>query len=352
MNPFEIKSDEVELVPPCLTQSGSWEERNPNSTLRTGLTSGGWFAQAVGIVRPAHLIALLLMNVLWAGSYSAFKALSERLTAGEIVTWRFTMAAVILAGVWRWLPGRGPRGRDLFRALIMGVSVFVLGPRLQVLGVHWGQAGDSSVVVALEPLITAVGAALFLREHVPVKRWIGFAVGMVGIVILNGGWQLQLHGAYLLANLVFISSFACEASYSVLGKPLLERCSPVKLIATALFLGSAVNLVADGPSALAKASVMTAADWGCLTFLSLICTLVGYTFWFVVIREADVNLAAMTILVQPVFGVATAAWFLGEALHWGQLWGTLVVLAGLGLGFAPVWALERPNGVAAVAQPD
>jgi len=268
------------------------------------------------------------------------------------VTWRFTMAAVILAVCWRWLPGRGPCGRDLFRALMMGVLVFVLGPRMQVLGVHWGLAGDSSVVVALEPLITAVGAALFLREQVPIKRWIGFAIGMAGIVILNGGWELRLHGAYLLANLVFISSFVCEASYSVLGKPLLERCSPVKVIATALFLGSAMNLVADGPAALAKVPVMTATDWGCLAFLSLICTLVGYTLWYVVIRETDVNLAALTILVQPVFGVAAAAWFLGEALHWGQLWGALVVLAGLGLGFAPAWISERRNGVAVVAQPD
>jgi drug/metabolite transporter (DMT)-like permease len=292
------------------------------------------------------------MNVLWAGSYSAFKALSEHLTAGEIVTWRFTVPALILAVFWRWLPGDGPRGRDLLRALVMGVLVFVLGPRLQVLGVHWGQAGDSSVVVALEPLITAVGAALFLREPVPAKRWAGFALGMVGIVILNGGWQLRLHGAYLLANLVFISSFVCEASYSVLGKPLLDRCSPIKVIATALFLGSGLNLLVDGPSALAKAPLMTPADWGCLAFLALVCTLLGYTLWYVVIREVDVNLAALTILVQPVFGIAAAAWFLQETLHWGQLWGALVVLAGLGLGFAPAWVLDRRNGVAAAAQPD
>jgi drug/metabolite transporter (DMT)-like permease len=303
-------------------------------------------------VRPVHLTALLLMNVLWAGSYSAFKALSARLSAGEIVTWRFTMAAVVLALFWRWLPGRRPRGTDLLRASAMGVLVFVLGPRLQVLGVQWGQAGDSSVVVALEPLITAVGAALVLREHVPLRRWVGFAVGMVGVVILNGGWQLQVHGAYLLANLVFVSSFVCEASYSVLGKPLLQRCSPIKVIAAALFLGSAVNLVLDGPAALAKAPVLTASDWGCLGFLSLVCTLVGYTLWYVVIREAEVNLAALTILVQPVFGVAAASWLLGEALHWGQLWGTLVVIAGLGLGFAPAWIGERRNGVAALIDPD
>ncbi|MFM1942122.1 MAG: hypothetical protein RI897_1104 [Verrucomicrobiota bacterium] len=273
------------------------------------------------------------MNVFWAASYAAFKVLSVRMAAGEIVTWRFTLAAAGLAAAWRWLPGRGPRGRDLMMASVMGVLVFVLGPRLQVLGVHWGQAGDASVVVALEPLVTAVGAAFFLREHVPMRRWLGFGLGMVGMVILNGGWKLQLNVASMVASLVFLSSFVCEASYSVLGKPLLERASPVKLIGAALLLGTAVNLAVDGPRAMLAVERMTTVDWVSLAYLSAICTLVGYTLWYVVIRDADVNLAALTILVQPVFGVGAAVLFAGESMHWGQLWGSAVVVGGLWLGF-------------------
>jgi drug/metabolite transporter (DMT)-like permease len=299
-------------------------------------------------VRASHLIALLLMNVFWAASYAAFKVLSVRMAAGEIVTWRFTLAAAGLAAAWRWLPGRGPRGRDLLMASVMGVLVFVLGPRLQVLGVHWGQAGDASVVVALEPLVTAVGAAFFLREHVPPRRWIGFGLGMAGMIILNGGWKLELNSASMVASLVFLSSFVCEASYSVLGKPLLERASPVKLIGAALLLGTAVNLLLDGPRAFAVVERMTFVDWASLAYLSVICTLVGYTLWYVVIRDADVNLAALTILVQPVFGVAAAVILAGESIHWGQLWGSLVVVAGLWLGFG---ASERSLPAATSVSP-
>jgi drug/metabolite transporter (DMT)-like permease len=283
-------------------------------------------------MRPVHLLGLLAMNVLWAGSYSAFKALSVRLTAGEIVTWRFGLAAGVLALAWRWLPGRAPRGSDLVRAGLMGLLVFVVGPRLQVLGVQLGRASDSSVVVALEPLVTAVAAAWFLRERVPAHRWAGFGLGMVGIVLLNGGWQLQLSGAGLWANLIFISSFVCESAYSVMGKPLLRRASPIKVVAVALFLGSAVNLAINGPGAASKLWTLTAVDWANLVFLAGVCTLIGYTFWLVVVRESDVSLAALTILVQPVFGVGIAAWLLGEQLHWGQFWGTMAILGGVVLG--------------------
>jgi drug/metabolite transporter (DMT)-like permease len=283
-------------------------------------------------MRPVHLVGLLAMNVLWAGSYSAFKGLSARLTAGEIVTWRFVLAAGVLALVWRWLPGRAPRGSDLVRAGLMGLVVFVIGPRLQVLGVQLGRAGDSSVIVALEPLVTAVAAALFLREFVPSYRWAGFGLGMVGIVLLNGGWQLRLSGVGLWANLIFISSFVCESAYSVMGKPLLRRASPIKVVGVALFLGSAVNVAVDGPGAASKLRLLTAIDWANLAYLAWICTLIGYTFWLVVVREADVSLAALTILVQPVFGVGIATWLLGETFHLGQLWGTLAILGGVIIG--------------------
>jgi drug/metabolite transporter (DMT)-like permease len=198
--------------------------------------------------------------------------------------------------------------------------------------VHLGRAGDSSVVVAIEPLITAVAAAVFLREHIPGRRWLGFLIGMSGIALLNGAWRLDLHTPALLANLVFLSSFVCETTYSVIGKPLLEQTSPLKLVACSLFFGAAFNLPLDGAGALAAAPRLTAAHWASLAFLVVVCTLIGYTLWYVVIRDCDVNLAAMTILVQPVFGVPLAAWFLGESLHWGQLWGTVVILVGLGIG--------------------
>lgn len=74
--------------------------------------------------------------------------------------------------------------------------------------------------------------------------------------------------------------------------------------------------------------------WWMISYLGLICTAFGYAIWFVIIRETDVNLAALTIFVQPVAGVAIAGIWLGEKLRWEQLWGSLAILAGLGLGLS------------------
>jgi drug/metabolite transporter (DMT)-like permease len=117
-----------------------------------------------------------------------------------------------------------------------------------------------------------------------------------------------------------------------MGKPMLGRAGLFKLLAVALVAGTAVNFLVDGTPTLRAASAMPLRAWLLLAYLSLICTLAGYSLWFVVIREAEVNVAALTVFIQPVVGAAVAIAWLDESLHWGQLWGSLVIIAGLIVG--------------------
>ena len=283
-------------------------------------------------MKPAHLILLMVMNVFWAGTYSAFKALTVPLSAGQVVTLRYGLAALIMAALWRWLPGVAPRGRDLLKTAVMGVLVFTVSPRCQVYGVHLGKAGDAAVVIALEPLITAVAAAWLLREHVPARRWVGFGIGLSGVALLSGVWRMRMDWAELAANLIFLSSFICESAYSVMGKPILQRAGLFKVVAVSLFCGTAVNLLLSGVGTVTRLGTLSVTNWWTVAYLVIICTVVGYCVWYVVIRETDVSLAAMTILAQPVIGIGVAAITLGETPHWGQFWGSAAVAAGLVVG--------------------
>ena len=269
------------------------------------------------------------MNILWAGSYASFKALSPHLDAGAIATLRFGIAALALLPLWPLLPGGAPRGRDLWRTIAMGLIVFVLAPRLQVAGVQRGQAGDAAVLMALEPLITSIAAALFLHEHIGPRRWVGFSLGLLGVIFMAQVWRPDFRLPGLAANTLFVSSFFCEAAYSVLGKPLIARAGLLKVLAVALLAGAVVNGAIDGRQTFASVQALPASAWWLIAYLSMICTLTGYVVWFVVIRETEVNVTVMTVFIQPVVGVVIAAVGLKESLHWGQLWGSLVIVLGL-----------------------
>jgi drug/metabolite transporter (DMT)-like permease len=285
-------------------------------------------------MKARHLILLIVLNAFWAATLSVYKPLGVYLDPAAIVTLRFGMAALCLLVLWPWLPGPSPRGRDLAQAAAMGGLLFVIGQRLQVLGNHLGTAGNSSVLMALEPLLTSVAAALCLREHIGPRRWVGFGVGMLGVALLNGVWRADFRLAGLVPSLIFTSSFLCESAYSIIGKPVVQRASVMKVLAISLLSGTAMNLLIDGPRTLDAARALPLLGWLGIAYLAIVCTVIAYAAWLVVIRQTEVNLAAMTIFAQPVFGVALAALWLGEPLHWGQLWGSLTIAAGLGFGLS------------------
>jgi len=285
-------------------------------------------------MKPSYLIILLLMNFCWAAVYSSYKLIGDQLPTGGIVTLRFGLAGLCFVLAWPWLPGTTPRGRDLLVTCFMGVLLYVLGQRLQVYGNQLGTAGNSAVLMAFEPLLTSIAAALFLREHIGPRRLAGFAMGLAGVAILHGVWRADFQWTGLGASLIFISSFICEAAYSVLGKPIVQRASVMKMLAISLVVGTAVNLVIDGGTTFEAAWNLAPRAWLLLIALAVICTTIGYTIWFVVIRECPVNVAALTIFAQSIFGVALAGLWVGEKLNWGQLVGSLTIAAGLVFGLS------------------
>ena len=285
-------------------------------------------------MKPSYLIILLIMNFFWSAVYSSYKVIGQSVPTGGIVTLRFGLAGLCLLFAWPWLPGSAPRGRDLFVTCAMGAMLYVLGQRLQVYGNQSGTAGNSAVLMGLEPVITSLAAAVFLREQIGPRRWAGFALGLGGVAVLHGVGRPDFQWSGLAASLIFISSFVCEAAYSVLGKPIVARASVMKMLAISLLMGTAINLLIDGGQTVRAAASMPAQAWVLLLALAVICTAVGYSIWFIVIRECPINVAALTVFAQSVFGVALAVLWLHEPLRWEQTLGSLAIVAGLVLGLS------------------
>lgn len=275
------------------------------------------------------------MNLCWAGVYSAYKVIGlDDLQTGGIVTLRFGLAAVCLSVAWPWLPGRAPRGRDLATTCLMGLVLYVLGQRLQVYGNARGTAGNSAILIGLEPVLTSVAAAIFLHERIGPRRLAGFMLGLAGVAVLNRVWRPDFQWTGLTASLFFVSSFVCEAGYSVVGKPIVARAGVMKMLALSLLAGTAVNLLIDGPATVAAARALSARAWLLLALLAVVCTAINYSLWFVIIRECPINVAALTIFAQSIFGAGIAALWLRERLHWGHFLGSATIAAGLVLGLS------------------
>jgi drug/metabolite transporter (DMT)-like permease len=85
---------------------------------------------------------------------------------------------------------------------------------------------------------------------------------------------------------------------------------------------------------------MPIEGWLSLVYLGVICSVAGYALWYFAIQRAPVNLVSLTVFVQPVAGLLLARIWLGETLHWGQFWGSAVIVAGLIIGLRPERSAE------------
>jgi O-acetylserine/cysteine efflux transporter len=283
-------------------------------------------------MKPLHLIVLILFNLAWGATFVVYKSLPASLDYETIVTLRFGIAAVGAMLIWPWLRGPAPQGEQLVRTLALGVVVFVIGHRLQVLGNALGTAGNSAVLMAFEPVMASIAAAFFLREHVPARRWVAFALSVAGVLLLNGIWQPDFRWMGLGASALIITSFLGETAYSIVGKPIIQRADPVKTLGLALIAGLIVNIALCGDKVAAATRALPLNAWLLLGFMGIIATLAGYAAWFFVLRDTDVNLVALTVFIQPLAGVPLAVWVLGEPLHAGHLWGSAAIATGLLVG--------------------
>ena len=158
---------------------------------------------------------------------------------------------------------------------------------------------------------------------------------MLGVAFLNGFLLGNVHWTGLMASLIFISSFLCEAVYSIMGKPLIQRAGMMKILALSLIFGTVANLLIDGHQTLLAVRAMPPRCWWLILYLATICTSIGYAIWFVVIKETDVNVAALTIFAQPVAGVAIAGIWLHEPLALGSILGQCRHRCRSGFGIVP-----------------
>lgn len=75
---------------------------------------------------------------------------------------------------------------------------------------------------------------------------------------------------------------------------------------------------------------------GAALYLGLVVTVAGLYMWLGLLRVVPARVAASVQYLQPIFGIAAAALFLGDHLGWAFVLGSLLVLAGLAI------TLSRP----------
>jgi drug/metabolite transporter (DMT)-like permease len=192
-------------------------------------------------------------------------------------------------------------------------------------------SGMISVLFGLSPLITSLGAMVWLKEEsITANKLIGMLLGLAGLaLVFRGGLGLGDGAALGLVALFF--AVVIQALGLVWIKRVGDDSPPLATTFGALAVGLPLFFAAwwfaDGhwPAALPERA--TAA----IVYLGMIGSVLGFMLYYYMIKHMDTGRIALITLITPVLALLLGHGFNNEAVL-PQVWfGTLLILLGLGL---------------------
>lgn len=266
-----------------------------------------------GLAWPITKIGLDYMSPLWY-------------TTARLIVGTITMLIIVFAvGKLSW-----PRRKDLPLILIIGLLQICIYLWLANLGLAYLPAGRSALLAYTTPLWVMPITTFFFKEETGAFRWLGFFLGIVGLVILLNPWEITwttnvLFGCamLLLASLSWAISMLC-ARYMAWSK------SPLELIPWQLLIATLpVLLCAFVQEPVLKMEWNSALMWS-LAYTGILVTGLSYWGGLIINKELPTMVVSIGFLAVPVLSLIISAVFMHEIINFTT--GAAMSLIILGLG--------------------
>lgn len=281
----------------------------------------------------AHL-SLLVVVVVWAGSFSVIKTLLDHgVAAGDVAILRYAVATPGFAFIlWRARGLPGLTRHDALRVVVAGVLIVVGYHVFLNIGTSHTTSAVAALVVALAPGMTLVLAVALGLERIRPRHVLGLAVAFVGVAIvvaLGTGEDVSLESAR--GPLIVLGAPLAFALYNVILKPLLGRYDLLALTAATSLVGT-VGLLPFARASTADAVLdVSATDALLVLYLGVLATFLGYIGWNVGLRGLGPTRAvAYTYAISPL-AVLIGAIVLDEPLTLWLAVGAVLVVGGIAL---------------------
>jgi drug/metabolite transporter (DMT)-like permease len=298
----------------------------------------------VGRSRSA-VLQLLLVAVLFGGTWPAGKVAVDHVPPLTVATARFVLATVLLLALVRLrgrrlpLPARG----DLPLVLALGLTGIAGYQAFFLIGLVRTPASDGAILVpGLIPVFTTLLAWRIFGARPTRRVVLGFAVALVGLVIVVDPAG-AVSSSRLTGDVILVGAAVCWAVYTILGRAATTRFDP--LVATTY--ASAAGALMLAPFSVTGLGTLVhagAAAWLAILYLAPLGTVLAFVLYYDSVRALGASRAAAFTLLVPVFGVSSSILILGEPLRAGIAVGGAIVLGGL-------WLVQRPARQAPAAAP-
>jgi drug/metabolite transporter (DMT)-like permease len=292
------------------------------------------------------LIELVLLGAIWGASFLFMRLGAHEFGPMALAFLRVAGATLMLLPL---VAHRGELGalRQHWRALaVVGVVNSAIPFALFAFGALALTTALMSVFNATASIWGALIAWLWLHDKLSASRWLGLAIGVVGVVGLSWGKADFKPGEHGVSAALGIAACLAASVFYGLAANLSRRFLvgvPPMAVAAGSQLSASLALVV--PAMVWWPAVTPAAGtWWAVLALALLCTGAAYILYFRLIAHAGAANAMSVTFLIPAFAVAWGWLFLGEPPTPTMLAGCATILLGTALatGFVKLPLRQPP----------
>jgi drug/metabolite transporter (DMT)-like permease len=289
---------------------------------------------------PAAFVSVILI---WSTTPLAIKWSALGIGFSFAVFSRMAIGALLCVALLVVFRIRFPLHRKARLAYVAGGLSMFGAMALTYWSAQFVSSGMISVLFGLSPLVTSLGAALWLKEEaITPSKVAGMSLGLLGLMLVFRGGLGLGEGAGLGLAALFVA-VVLQSLGLVWVKRIGDDSPPLAMtfgtLAVALPLFFAAWWLADGHVPEAPPSQAVAAT----VYLGVVGSVLGFALYYYLIKHMDTGRIALITLITPVMALLLGHGLNDEAVL-PQVWlGTASILLGLGLHrWGAQWAAYLP----------
>ena len=278
-------------------------------------------------------LMLVTMSIVLGLNYSVVKIGIVDIMPLNFGAFRFAIASVILLSLL-WFRERNfsiPKG-DLGRFVLIALVGNTLCQIFFVTGIAWTTASNSSIILATTPIFVVIFNLILGTEKVKKTVLGGVILSFIGIslIVFGGEKPLLLTDQSLLGDLLILFGTICWSTYTVLSKPLLKHCTPLKLTSLTMAIGTPLLLLLSIPSiSTQKWSSVSTTGWLSLAYSSCLATAISYVIWYTGVNRIGSARTALYYNLITVIAIVIAWISLSESMTPIQIVGASMIIISL-----------------------
>ena len=223
--------------------------------------------------------------------------------------------------------------RDWLAIAWLGFIGYYLSSLVDFMGLQYVTAALERLMLYLYPTIVVVLSAIFFKQRITGRIVVALVLSYAGILLVFAR-DLDVAGdraaLWLGGALVFAASFL-YACYLVGAGPVIARLGSLRFIALAM-LASALFIFVHFLATRPLTALMVPLRIHLLSLTMAVFSTVLPTYLIAeAIKRMGANRTSLLGSLGPLFTIGLGAWLLDEAVHWIQLAGAALVLAGVAL---------------------